>query len=159
MIFLLQRGQMKNLGKEGRGAEDPSISLPIKKVVQGLRFAAFQWTLSCDWGRFPFLGNHKRNRKTEGPEEISKPAHIVPSYYICLDQISSTSESGVAPAGILMSRCCCERRKKTAYNSFPAENKRPGSWFPRAFQTLAVSCCLSDVLQLSFPHVEPTVAA
>lgn len=156
MILLLQRGQMEKSGERRQGSWRPSYVFTHQEGCSGPETCSISVS---DWRPFPFLGNHKRNRKTEGPEKISKPAHIVPSYYICLGKISSTSESGVAPAGILVSCRWCERRKKTAYNSFPAENKRPGSWFPRAFKTLVVSCCLSDVLQLSFPHVEPTVTA
>ena len=86
MTLLLQEQSYEKMWGKGRGAEDPPVSLPVRKVIQGLRLADFQWAVNCSWGCFPFLGNQKRKGKTEGAEHVrSKPADAVASYYRCLD--------------------------------------------------------------------------
>jgi len=47
MTLLLQEQSYEKMWGKGRGAEDPPVSLPVRKVIQGLRLADFQWAVNC----------------------------------------------------------------------------------------------------------------
>lgn len=93
IALLLQRGQMK---KSGERAEELKnllyLYLSRKSYLGPVTYRLLAGTRL--WlGLFPLLGkgSNKRGRKAEQDDEVSKPAHTIASYCMCLDQIFSTS--------------------------------------------------------------------